>query len=107
MEVQDCWVIVPAFNEGPVIGEVVAGLRERFAHVVVVDDGSADDCGAVARASGAILLRHPFNLGQGAALQTGINVAEAPCTGLSLYVGGSMTVKYAQADTSTPRQKAT
>jgi len=75
MAVENCWVIVPAFNEGPVIGEVIAGLRERFAHVVVVDDGSADDCGAVARSSGAILLRHPFNLGQGAALQTGIDYA--------------------------------
>ena len=75
MSVQDCWVIVPAFNEGTVIGEVIAGLRKRFAHIVVVDDGSTDACGALARTSGAVLLRHPFNLGQGAALQTGIDYA--------------------------------
>lgn len=77
MSLQDCWIIVPAFNEGPVIGEVIAGLRERFAHIVVVDDGSTDACGSLARNSGAILLRHPFNLGQGAALQTGIDFALA------------------------------
>jgi len=66
------WVIVPAFNEGEVIGEVVHGLRAHHANIAVVDDCSCDDTGARASAAGALVLRHPVNLGQGAALQTGI-----------------------------------
>jgi glycosyltransferase involved in cell wall biosynthesis len=71
----DVWIVVPAFNEAAVIGEVVADLRSVFDHVVCVDDGSADDTGAIALRAGAHLLRHPVNLGQGAAIQTGIEYA--------------------------------
>ena len=66
------WIIVPAFNEAQVIGEVVADLRTAFPHVVCVDDGSRDDTGAVALRAGAHVVRHPTNLGQGAAIQTGV-----------------------------------
>src|SRR5579862_6161729 len=69
------WVVVAAYNEAPVIGRVVADLmRHRYA-VVVVDDGSIDDTGRMARAAGAKVITHPVNLGQGAALQTGIQFA--------------------------------
>jgi glycosyltransferase involved in cell wall biosynthesis len=71
------WVIVPAFNEGPAIAGVVGALRERDYEVVVIDDGSADDTSIAAARAGATVLRHPFNLGQGAALQTGIMFALA------------------------------
>ncbi len=74
-EHQTLWVVIPAFNEGEVLCAVVSGVRERFAHVVVVDDCSSDDTSACAAAAGAIVLRHPINLGQGAALQTGIRFA--------------------------------
>jgi polyprenyl-phospho-N-acetylgalactosaminyl synthase len=67
------WIVVPAYNEAQVIGEVVAGLIACFNHVVVVDDGSVDRTGERARAAGATVLRHIINLGQGAALQTGID----------------------------------
>lgn len=60
------------FNEATVIGGVIAGLLPDFPLVVCVDDGSSDDCGARARAAGARVVTHPVNLGQGAALQTGI-----------------------------------
>src|SRR5262249_3013958 len=69
------WIVVPAFNEAAVIGEVVADLRLAFDHVVCVDDGSADDTGEIALRAGAHLLRHPINLGQGAAIQTGVEYA--------------------------------
>ena len=69
---QGVWIIVPAFNEAQVIGEVVADLRTAFPHVVCVDDGSRDDTGAVALRAGAHVVRHPTNLGQGAAIQTGV-----------------------------------
>lgn len=73
--VNDCFVVIPAFNEGPVIRNVVAGVRSLGYRVVVVDDGSADQTADEAAAGGAMVIRHPVNLGQGAALQTGISFA--------------------------------
>jgi glycosyltransferase involved in cell wall biosynthesis len=70
-------VVVAAFNEACVIGRVIADLRETYPNVVVVDDGSSDATAACAVAAGAVVLRHPVNLGQGAALQTGIIYALA------------------------------
>ena len=69
------WVVVPAYNEGRVIGGVVAELVARGHRVVVIDDGSSDDTAAAARTAGAAVLRHAINRGQGAALQTGIAYA--------------------------------
>ena len=69
------WIIVPAFNETQVIGEVVADLRSTFPHVVCVDDGSHDATGDVALRAGAHVVSHPTNLGQGAAIQTGVEYA--------------------------------
>jgi glycosyltransferase involved in cell wall biosynthesis len=66
---------MPAFNEGRGIAEVLQNTLSRFAAVVVIDDGSADDTAAVAQAAGAFVIRHPVNLGQGAALQTGFSWA--------------------------------
>lgn len=71
----DAWIVVPAFNEAAVIGEVIADLRSVFDHVVCVDDGSTDDTGEIALRAGAHLLRHPMNVGQGAAIQTGVEYA--------------------------------
>ena len=73
----DTWVVIPAFNEAPVIGGVVAGVRSLFPRVLVVDDASDDDTAAIARAAGAYTATHPINLGQGAALQTGFEAALA------------------------------
>lgn len=67
----DVWLVIPLFNEGQVIGDVVRDTRQVFRHVVVVDDGSSDDGAELARAAGAAVVYHPVNLGQGAALQTG------------------------------------
>jgi len=63
--------IIPALNEEKNIGSVVDGVKKVVDEVVVVDDGSLDSTGSVARAHGAILLSHLINRGQGAALQTG------------------------------------
>ncbi len=68
-------VVIPMYNEATVIGDVVRTARERFERVVCVDDGSADESAALARAAGADVVRHPINLGQGAALETGIRRA--------------------------------
>jgi glycosyltransferase involved in cell wall biosynthesis len=67
----DVTVVVPAFNEAARVASVVSELRTQFGRVVVVDDGSEDHTAELARAAGAHVVRHPGNLGQGAALQTG------------------------------------
>ncbi len=69
------WIVIPAFNEAAVIGEVIADVRSVFDHVVCVDDGSTDGTGEIALRAGAHLVRHPVNLGQGAAIQTGVEYA--------------------------------
>lgn len=69
------FIVVAAYNEAESIGDVVRELSEHYAHVVVVDDGSADQTGALALAAGATVLTHMINRGQGAALQTGITYA--------------------------------
>ncbi|HEX2704477.1 MAG TPA: glycosyltransferase family 2 protein [Candidatus Lustribacter sp.] len=69
------WVVLAVFNEASVVGDVVRGLRVAFPHVVCVDDGSADDSAGHASRAGAVVVRHPVNLGQGAALQTGFEYA--------------------------------
>jgi glycosyltransferase involved in cell wall biosynthesis len=69
------WVVIAAYNEAAVIEGVVASVIAEGWQVVVVDDGSADATSARARAGGATVLRHSINLGQGAALQTGIDYA--------------------------------
>ena len=71
----EVYVVVPAYREADVIAETVGALGECFPHVVVVDDGSPDETAERACQAGAVVLRHPFNLGQGAALQTGIAYA--------------------------------
>jgi glycosyltransferase involved in cell wall biosynthesis len=75
--VDDTWVVIPVYNEEEVIGDVVAGVRSAFAQVVCVDDGSTDRSADVAAKAGARVVRHPVNLGQGAALQTGFEYALA------------------------------
>ena len=70
-----CVVVVPLYNEASVIAGVISDLREHFDRVVCVDDGSSDGGGEVARGAGATVVTHPMNLGQGAALQTGIEWA--------------------------------
>lgn len=69
------WFVIAAYNEESVIRKVVADVRAVYPNVVVVDDGSEDNSGAEALSAGARLVTHPINLGQGAALQTGITYA--------------------------------
>lgn len=69
------WVVIAAFNEGSQVGDVVSRVVGTFPNVVVVDDGSSDGTGAVALRAGATVITHPINLGQGAALRTGMDHA--------------------------------
>lgn len=69
------WIICPAYNEAATIGAVAAEVLRAGYHLVVVDDGSTDQTPHKAGMTGADLVVHPINLGQGAALQTGIDYA--------------------------------
>ena len=68
---------MPAKNEAAAIAEVVRRARAAYpdAEVLVVDDGSEDDTGNLAREAGAEVLRHPVSLGNGAAVKTGARAA--------------------------------
>ena len=70
-------IIVPALNEAEAIGDLVRALRGGAAwhEVIVVDDGSTDGTGERAREAGAIVVRHPYNKGNGAAVKSGVRRA--------------------------------
>jgi glycosyltransferase involved in cell wall biosynthesis len=69
------WVVCPAYNEARTIGSVLAGLTSAGYQVVAVDDGSSDATCDIAAKHATAVIRHPVNLGQGAALKTGIDFA--------------------------------
>jgi hypothetical protein len=76
-------IVIPVFDEAATVAGVVTAARVH-APVLVVDDGSRDGSGAVARAAGAEVIRHPRRLGKGQAIRTGI--AAARSRGASLVV---------------------
>lgn len=73
----DVWVIVPVYNEAPVVAAVVENARTVFPNIVCVDDGSKDGSDAEILSTGAHLVKHPVNLGAGAAIQSGVEYARA------------------------------
>jgi len=74
-------VIIPAKNEAEGIGSVIARVRKALddynpSHeILIIDDGSTDDTAEKALEAGAVVLRHPYNIGNGAAIKTGIRHA--------------------------------
>lgn len=67
--------VIPAYNEATRIQRIVGDARKYTQYVIVVDDGSADGTGDVAKAAGAVVIRHRQNSGPGAATMTGIEAA--------------------------------
>jgi glycosyltransferase involved in cell wall biosynthesis len=66
-------VLIPAYNEAPSIAAVVTAMAAvaRWHEIIVIDDGSTDDTEECARLAGAVVLRHPYNKGNGAAVKSG------------------------------------
>jgi len=81
--------VVPAYNEEGSIGAVIDEIRavDREMEIVVVDDGSRDRTADVAAAKGARVLRLPFNVGIGGAVQTGYRHAPEPRPGRPGHFG--------------------
>jgi glycosyltransferase involved in cell wall biosynthesis len=70
-------VVIPAFNEAGAITSVVDAIRAagEWREIIVVDDGSTDATSALARGAGAVVVKHPYNKGNGAAVKSGIRRA--------------------------------
>lgn len=71
-------IVIPAYNEEQVIGTVINGVRSIMgdkSEIIVVDDGSQDATGKAAMDAGAKVIRHPYNIGNGAAVKSGIRAA--------------------------------
>lgn len=69
------WVVIPVLNEADVLAGVISRVRIHGYRIVCVDDGSTDGSANLARDYGCDVIAHAFNLGQGAAIQTGIDYA--------------------------------
>jgi len=70
-------VIIPAYNESEAIGALVASIRSFYqdAEIIVINDGSSDNTADAAKDAGAKVFSHPYNIGNGAAIKSGIRVA--------------------------------
>jgi glycosyltransferase involved in cell wall biosynthesis len=74
---RDVWIVIPVYNEEKVIASVLRNVLQTFPNVICIDDGSRDASATEITGTGAHLVRHPINMGQGAALQTGLRYALA------------------------------
>lgn len=77
MKKADVSVIIPAYNEAETIRDVIIKVKEidpEF-EIIVVNDGSKDQTGEIAREAGAIVYSHPYNIGNGASIKSGIRIA--------------------------------
>jgi hypothetical protein len=90
LEPERLLILIPAYNEQGVIRHVVQGVREvaPSADILVIDDGSTDQTAQEAEATGAYVLQHPFNLGIGGTVQTGLKFAQQGGYGMVIRLDG-------------------
>ncbi len=77
MDKKSVSVIIPVFNEEESIGAIVKEINGLFPdfEIIVINDGSTDETAARAREAGALVYSHPYNIGNGAAVKSGIRIA--------------------------------
>jgi len=81
------YIVIAALNEGSRIADVVKKTK-KYGHVIVVDDGSSDDTADVAREAGALVATHMINMGKGAAMRTGTELAIEKGASTVVYLDG-------------------
>src|SRR6056297_3303699 len=81
------YIVIAALNEGSRIADVVIKTK-KYGHVIVVDDGSSDDTADVAREAGALVATHMINMGKGAAMRTGTELAIEKGASTVVYLDG-------------------
>jgi glycosyltransferase involved in cell wall biosynthesis len=77
MTTQNISVVLPAKNEAATVATMVKGIKVQLpeSEVIVVNDGSSDDTGSLAKSAGAIVINHPYSKGNGASIKTGTRAA--------------------------------
>ena len=77
MDKKSVSVIIPVFNEAETIGEIIRDILSLYPdfEIIVINDGSTDESGQRAREAGALVYSHPYNIGNGAAIKSGIRIA--------------------------------
>lgn len=70
-------IIIPAYDEEETIGEVVEGIQALYPdfEIIVINDGSSDNTAQAAKDAGALVYSHPYNIGNGASIKSGIRFA--------------------------------
>ena len=87
MDKNNISIIIPVYNEADSIGDLVLQIRSLYpdVEVIVINDGSSDDSAAVAGNAGAVVYSHPYNIGNGAAIKSGIRIA---CGDILVFIDG-------------------
>ncbi|MFZ0484127.1 MAG: glycosyltransferase family 2 protein [Desulfobacterales bacterium] len=77
MDKTEVSIIIPAYNEAQTIGDIISRIRTLYPdfEIIVVNDGSTDDTAVIAEEAGATVYSHPYNIGNGAAIKSGIRAA--------------------------------
>ena len=77
MDKTEVSIIIPAYNEAQTIGDIVSRIRALYPdfEIIVVNDGSTDETAVIAEEAGATVYSHPYNIGNGAAIKSGIRAA--------------------------------
>ena len=77
MDKSEVSIIIPVYNEAPALGNVIKNTKSLYPdfEIIVINDGSTDDTASIAKDAGAIVYSHPYNIGNGAAIKSGIRIA--------------------------------
>jgi glycosyltransferase involved in cell wall biosynthesis len=77
MRVPGVSILIPAYNEAQIIGDLVTRINKLYPdfEIIVINDGSTDNTADVAKDAGALVYSHPYNIGNGAAIKSGIRFA--------------------------------
>lgn len=87
-------IIIPANNEEQTIGGIIKKIKSLYPEfeIIVINDGSTDETGSVAKDVGAIVYSYPYNIGNGAAIKSGIRIASGEILVFKSGIGDVATI---------------